>query len=177
MAPDPWTMSDPWSASRHVVAATCIKHNEGFGLEPHFVPKLSLAAVMLLMLVQGAAGTEVALAAGRLIENEASSGLTCLLVVQLVASHFSMIAFACLCVRLRRCRANFNEGAVFCPDCVMWLNGPTQWEDHVASKEHRKNSPEAMAKYRARRHSLRLRGLCATAQAAAQGYHLVVVPE
>ena len=135
MTPDPWTMSDPWSASRHVVAATCIKHHEGFGLEPHFVPKLSLAAVMLLMLVQGAAGTEVALAA--------SSGAT----------------------------------SVFCPDCVMWLNSPTQWEDHLASKKHRKNSPEAMAKYRPRRHSLRLRGLCATAQAAAQGYHLVVVPE
>ena len=114
--PDLWTMSDPWSASRHVVAATCIKHHEGFGLEPHFVPKLSLAAVMLLMLVQGAAGTEVALAASSgtttgLIEHEASSGLTCLLVVQLVVSHFSMIAFACLCVRLRRCRSDIGTQA------------------------------------------------------------------
>ena len=26
---------------------------------------------------------------------------------------------------------NFEEGAVYCPDCEMWLNGPTQWDNHM----------------------------------------------
>jgi dsRNA-specific ribonuclease len=29
-------------------------------------------------------------------------------------------------------------GAVWCPDCEMWLNGPAQWEDHKIGKKHRK---------------------------------------
>jgi hypothetical protein len=39
--------------------------------------------------------------------------------------------------------------AVYCKDCWMWLNGPTQWEDHRIGKKHKKNnkpkSPAAMA--------------------------------
>ena len=31
-------------------------------------------------------------------------------------------------------------GAVYCPDCEMWLSGPTQWEDHKIGKKHRKNT-------------------------------------
>ena len=31
------------------------------------------------------------------------------------------------------------EGAVYCEDCEMWLNGPTQWEDHKIGKKHKKN--------------------------------------
>ena len=30
-------------------------------------------------------------------------------------------------------------GAVYCPDCEMWLNGPIQWEDHKIGKKHQKN--------------------------------------
>ena len=30
-------------------------------------------------------------------------------------------------------------GAVFCPDCEMWLNGPTQWEDHKFGRRHKSN--------------------------------------
>ncbi len=32
-----------------------------------------------------------------------------------------------------------REQAVYCPDCEMWLNGPTQWEDHKIGKKHKKN--------------------------------------
>ena len=35
---------------------------------------------------------------------------------------------------------NIEEGAVYCPDCEMKLNGPTQWEDHKIGKKHRKNT-------------------------------------
>ena len=28
----------------------------------------------------------------------------------------------------------------FCPTCQMWLNGPTQWEDHRIGKTHLKNT-------------------------------------
>ena len=33
-----------------------------------------------------------------------------------------------------------EEGAVYCEDCEMWLNGPTQWEDHKIGKKHKKRS-------------------------------------
>ena len=29
-----------------------------------------------------------------------------------------------------------QEKAVYCPDCDMWLNGPTQWTDHEIGKKH-----------------------------------------
>ena len=29
--------------------------------------------------------------------------------------------------------------AMYCEVCEMWLNGPTQWEDHLIGKKHRKN--------------------------------------
>ena len=32
-----------------------------------------------------------------------------------------------------------NGAAKHCPDCEMWLNGPTQWEDHKIGKKHKKN--------------------------------------
>ena len=32
-----------------------------------------------------------------------------------------------------------SEGAVYCEDCEMWLNGPTQWEDHKIGKKHKKH--------------------------------------
>ena len=32
-----------------------------------------------------------------------------------------------------------DDGAVYCLDCEMWLNGPTQWEDHKWGKKHKKN--------------------------------------
>jgi hypothetical protein len=32
-----------------------------------------------------------------------------------------------------------DSQAVYCEDCEMWLNGPTQWEDHKIGKKHRKN--------------------------------------
>ena len=36
--------------------------------------------------------------------------------------------------------ATVNEdGAVYCKHCEMWLNGPTQWEDHKIGKKHKKN--------------------------------------
>lgn len=33
--------------------------------------------------------------------------------------------------------------AIWCPDCEMWLNGPTQWEDHKVGKKHKKNLRKA----------------------------------
>ena len=42
----------------------------------------------------------------------------------------------------RQAPADANEqidGAVYCEDCEMWLNGPTQWEDHKIGKKHKKN--------------------------------------
>ena len=32
-----------------------------------------------------------------------------------------------------------DDGAVYCQDCEMWLNGPVQWEDHKWGKKHKKN--------------------------------------
>ena len=32
-----------------------------------------------------------------------------------------------------------ENGAVYCEYCEMWLNGPTQWEDHKIGKKHKKN--------------------------------------
>ena len=29
--------------------------------------------------------------------------------------------------------------ARYCEDCEMWLNGPTQWEDHKIGKKHKTN--------------------------------------
>ena len=37
------------------------------------------------------------------------------------------------------CLPKKDEGAVYCDDCQMWLNSPTQWEDHKIGKKHRKN--------------------------------------
>ena len=34
---------------------------------------------------------------------------------------------------------NESGGAIHCPFCDMWLNGPTQWEDHKIGKKHTKN--------------------------------------
>ena len=41
-----------------------------------------------------------------------------------------------------------NEGAKYCNDCKMWLNGPQQFEDHVIGKKHKNNVKklEAMSK-------------------------------
>ena len=44
----------------------------------------------------------------------------------------------------------FDECAVWCPACEMWLNGTTQWEDHKIGKKHRKNTgmlPEKKMKF------------------------------
>ena len=30
--------------------------------------------------------------------------------------------------------------AAYCPACQMWLNGPTQWTDHLIGKKHRKHT-------------------------------------
>ena len=34
--------------------------------------------------------------------------------------------------------AENEDGAVYCKYCDMWLNGPSQWEDHKLGKKHRK---------------------------------------
>ena len=31
-----------------------------------------------------------------------------------------------------------EDGAIFCSHCEMWLNGPTQWEDHKIGTKHKK---------------------------------------
>ena len=33
--------------------------------------------------------------------------------------------------------ADPEDGAVWCPACVKWLNGPAQWDDHKHSRRHR----------------------------------------
>ena len=30
--------------------------------------------------------------------------------------------------------------AIYCEDCEMWLNGPTQWEDHKIGKMHKRKA-------------------------------------
>jgi hypothetical protein len=32
-----------------------------------------------------------------------------------------------------------GEGAIYCEHCDIWLNGPTQWDDHKIGKKHKKN--------------------------------------
>ena len=32
-----------------------------------------------------------------------------------------------------------DDGPVDCDDCQMWVNSPTQWEDHKSGKKHLKN--------------------------------------
>ena len=39
-----------------------------------------------------------------------------------------------------------EDGAVYCGYCEMWLNGPTQWEDHRIGKKHKKNVSKLDAK-------------------------------
>ena len=34
---------------------------------------------------------------------------------------------------------NNNGPANYCEFCEQWLNGPTQWEDHIIGKKHKKN--------------------------------------
>ena len=38
-----------------------------------------------------------------------------------------------------------NGDAVYCRDCEMWLNGPTQWEDHKVGKKHKRNFKRQLA--------------------------------
>ena len=33
----------------------------------------------------------------------------------------------------------FEDDAIHCDICNMWLNGPTQWEDHKLGRKHRRN--------------------------------------
>ena len=42
-------------------------------------------------------------------------------------------------------RRKIQEG-IYCPDCEMLLNGPTQWEDHKIGKKHKKNEKKAKKK-------------------------------
>ena len=32
-----------------------------------------------------------------------------------------------------------DGSAKYCPACYMWVNGPTQWVDHLIGKKHKKN--------------------------------------
>ena len=32
-----------------------------------------------------------------------------------------------------------GKDGVYCEICLMWLNGSTQWEDHLIGKKHKKN--------------------------------------
>ena len=36
-----------------------------------------------------------------------------------------------------------DDDAIYCDCCKMWLNGPTQWEDHKIGKKHKKYSKGA----------------------------------
>ena len=47
--------------------------------------------------------------------------------------------------------AEVDDGAVWCPACEMWLNGPAQWDDHQIGKKHGKNVRRAEAKARLKR--------------------------
>ena len=38
-----------------------------------------------------------------------------------------------------------GKGWKYCRDCEMWLNGPTQWEDHKVGKKHKKNFKRQLA--------------------------------
>jgi hypothetical protein len=42
------------------------------------------------------------------------------------------------CVKKYFTIAGDSDG-IWCTDCEMWLNGPTQWEDHKIAKKHKKN--------------------------------------
>ena len=37
-------------------------------------------------------------------------------------------------------KREIRTGAIYCECCEMWINGPTQYEDHKLGKKHRKNS-------------------------------------
>ena len=37
------------------------------------------------------------------------------------------------------CDFCFDNQAIHCNVCNMWLNGPSQWEDHKIGKKHKKN--------------------------------------
>ena len=38
------------------------------------------------------------------------------------------------------------DTSVFCEQCQMWLNGPTQWTDHQQGKKHRQYVKEKHSK-------------------------------
>jgi dsRNA-specific ribonuclease len=56
-----------------------------------------------------------------------------------------------------------GDGAVWCPDCEMWLNGPTQWEDHKKEKNIKKNTSRR-SHAAIRRQKLRLAARISTIQ-------------
>ena len=44
-----------------------------------------------------------------------------------------------------------NDGpANYCEFCEQWLNGPTQWEDHIIGKKHKKNRKKKWASFTVR---------------------------
>ncbi len=50
--------------------------------------------------------------------------------------------------------------AVYCDKCEMWLNGPTQWEDHQIGKKHKKHCRSGPARSATRpRRARRDRGI------------------
>ena len=40
------------------------------------------------------------------------------------------------------------EGPIWCHVCCRLLNGPTQWEDHISGRQHKKKKLRAKLGYR-----------------------------
>ena len=49
------------------------------------------------------------------------------------------------CVPMSAVYLDDRDSAVYCPDCQMWLNGPTQWQRHKTGFKHRKHVTRAQA--------------------------------
>ena len=51
--------------------------------------------------------------------------------------------------------------AIFCQECELWLNSPTQWEDHKIGGKHTKNVERIIEKHDLANRS-RIRALAST---------------
>ena len=64
--------------------------------------------------------------------------------------------------------AGFEDGAVYCNICEVWLNGPAQWDDHKLGRKHRRNDARNDAIARMQRDAAESPDACAATPGQAE---------
>ena len=65
-------------------------------------------------------------------------------------------------VKLNGYNLRNHDGAMWCPYCELWLNGPDQWDDHEIGKKHKKNMKKIMKKNMMKKENEKRRLGCAS---------------